>query len=355
MGAVRVRLPISALAAVGALLLAACSGPAEQVRPTDPATTVPPVVVVDKAAAPAPVIPPTWPLTGVEGGQEVRPAISVKIENSRQARPQTGLEQADVVWEQMVEGGETRFNAVFHSTIPTTVGPIRSVRPMDAAIAGPLGGIIVFSGGQGGFVQEMRDAGLQVLSNDEGADGMYRASDRRAPHNVYGTMADFYAADDGQRTAPPPQQFVLAPTAAESSAEVAGAPASHVDATFPAAKPSWDWDAGTGKWVRNESGDAAISADGVRLSATNVVIMRVDVRDTGTVDPAGAPVPETVLEGTGEVWVLGGGKAVKGTWSKGGTKDPVVLTAEDGTPILLAPGNSWVELVPNAGGNVTIS
>jgi hypothetical protein len=349
----------SAAAAAGVALVlglvAGCAGEAEVEPTTPPATTVQPDTGVDKTPAPEPVIPPTWPLTGVEGAPEARPAVAVKIENSVQARPQTGLAAADVVWEEMVEGGITRFNAVYHSSIPETVGPIRSVRPMDAGIAAPLHGLIVFSGGQPQFVQRMRDAGLQVVSQDEGAPGMYRSSERRAPHNVYGTMADFLAAADAGRTAPPPAQFAFAPRAQDATTATAGTPASRLVTAFPQATPSWDWDAGSGRWLRNEGSAPAVGADGERLSAATVVVMRVEVRASGALDPAGNPVPETVLTGSGEAVVASGGATVTGTWTKNGDGEPVALTGADGAPILLTPGNVWVELVPTAGGSVTIS
>lgn len=282
-----------------------------------------------------------------------RPAVAVKIENSAQSRPQTGLEAADVVWEEMVEGGITRFNAVYHSAIPETVGPIRSVRPMDAAIAAPLGGILVMSGGQGPFVAAMREAGLQVMSNDEGAAGMYRNRSKVAPHNVYGTMSEFLANADDSRAVPPPAQFAFAVTGQGASAVISGSAAGRVAISFPASRPSWDWDGE--RWLRNEGSAAAVSASGERLAATNVVVLRVDIRDTGTLDPAGNPVPETVLEASGEALVASGGMVVTGTWSKAGVGEPVVLTGADGAPLLLAPGNTWVELVPNRGGSVSTS
>ena len=92
----------------------------------------------------------------------MRPALAIKVENSGEARPQTGLDQADVVWEQVVEGGISRFVAVYQSQVPAEVGPIRSVRPMDPAIAAPLHGLIAFSGGQPQFVQDLKNAGLQI-------------------------------------------------------------------------------------------------------------------------------------------------------------------------------------------------
>ncbi|ACQ81490.1 conserved hypothetical protein [Beutenbergia cavernae DSM 12333] len=335
----------------GALALAACS----QQAPQDPPTTIEPTVVTDKTAPPAPEIPATWPLTGVAGEPEARPAVAVKIENSPQARPQTGLEGADVVWEELVEGGITRFNAVYHSTIPDTVGPIRSVRPMDAGIAGPLHGLIVFSGGQPQFVQQMRDAGLQVISHDEGAAGMYRTGDRVAPHNVYGTMGDFLAQADAERTSPPPAQFTFALRPELATAVRSGSPASTIVTAFPSSRPSWAWSADAGRWLRSEGDSAAVSAAGEQLSAANVVVLRVQVQDTGTLDPGGNPVPETVMTGQGEGLVAAGGQTVAVTWSKEDTASPLRLTDADGNDVQLVPGNTWVELVPVSGGSVEVS
>lgn len=116
---------------------------------------------------------------------------------------------------------------------------------------------------------------------------------------------------------------------------------------FPASRPSWSWSGSA--YERAESGAAAVTADGTRLSADNVVILRVQTQDTGAKDPAGAPVPETVLTGSGEATVATGGAAVTGTWSKAGPNDPFVLTLPDGAPLLLAPGRTWVELLPVSG------
>src|SRR5699024_2428343 len=139
-----------------------------------------------KEGATFPARDDVWPLTGMPGEVEERAAVAVKVENSPQARPQTGLEDADIVWEELVEGGMTRFNAVFHSRLPDVVGPIRSVRPMDAGITAPFGGVLVISGGQPRFLAEVRGAGVQLVSDDDGDDGFFRSSERRSPHNLYG-------------------------------------------------------------------------------------------------------------------------------------------------------------------------
>ncbi|WP_249043204.1 DUF3048 domain-containing protein [Georgenia thermotolerans] len=353
----RRRRALVALGAAALLALTACTSRSEP----EPAPTTPsPTVDLPTKPTPKPV-PARWPLTGVAGEVEQRPAMSVKVENSVSARPQTGLEAADIVWEEMVEGGITRFNAVYHSVIPEEIGPIRSVRPMDAAISAPLHGLIVFSGGQPQFVQQMRAAGLQVLSNDEHAPGMYRVGFRRAPHNVYGNGPQLLGQADADHSAPPPEQLAYAWDPARATAVLSGAPASRLRVAFPAAAPGWTWDAGAdagrggpaGAWVRDENGAAQASAGGTRIVATNVVVLRVQVVDTGTRDPAGNPVPETVLTGEGEAVVASGGKVVNAHWSKPGAGDPLALTDGAGKKVELVPGNTWIELVPISGGNVS--
>ncbi|PFG40354.1 Protein of unknown function (DUF3048) [Georgenia soli] len=323
--------------------------------------------VAKPSPSPSPTPPPEparWPLTGVvvgDGAAE-RPALSVKVENSAAARPQTGLEEADIVWEEMVEGGITRFNVAYHSVVPDEVGPIRSVRPMDAAISGPVGGLLAFSGGVPPYIQAASDAGLQILSNDDGDPGFYRTSGRRAPHNVYGSGAEFFAAADDAHRAPPKQQFAYADDAASSSAVLHGQPATGIDVRFPRANPGWTWQAqgdagrgwGPGVWVRDEAGVPQRSADGDALVATNVVVLRVQIVQTEARDAAGNPVPETVLSGQGDAHVGTGGHAIEATWSKAGAREPLVLKDKDGREVELAPGSTWIELVPTAGGSVTI-
>lgn len=315
------------------------------------------VIDADKGVAPEPVVPDRWPLTGVASDEVVnRPALAVKIENPPEVRPQTGLDQADMVWEQVVEGGITRFVAVFNSQVPDEVGPIRSIRPMDPAITAPLHGIVAFSGGQEGFVTALADSGVQILSHDRGDSGFYRTKTSAAPHNVFGSPATFWEQADATHQDLPAEQFSFARTLEQSTAVTAGTPATTIAAHLSgSSKPSWDWDAATSAWLRSESGKPATAKSGAQLSATNVVLLRVDLVNSGTTDPAGNPVPETKLVGSGEATVATGGRTITATWSKSATDAPLTLATADGTPVTLAPGNTWIELVPNGTGSVTVS
>lgn len=304
-----------------------------------------------KGLVPQPSVPTVWPLTGVVTAEVAdRPALSVKIENSPQARPQTGLADADVVWEEMVEGGITRFNAVFHSTVPDTVGPIRSLRPMDAAISGPYGGLFVASGGQARFVSQVAGTGLTMLTHDGGAAGFYRGSDRPAPHNVYGRTDDFLAAAQSQE--PPATQFEFARVPELATAHEGGV-AERIVLAFPSVTPGWTWDGET--YLRDEAGAPARTTDGGQIGATNIVVVRVQVRNSGARDPAGNPVPESMLTGSGDAIIASAGFSIEATWTKPDTESVLELALADGSPVLLAPGNTWVEMLPVSGASVSVS
>jgi len=337
------------------VLLAGCGGgdPAPAAAPTSseaaPTTTAAPV------STPAPQ--PVAPLTGLPvAAVEQRPALAVKIENPPIARPQAGLTEADVVWEQVVEGGTSRFVAVYQSQLPASIGPVRSTRPMDPAIAAPLHGLFATSGGQGQYLSAVSAAGLQLFSFDAGDDGFARQGPRQAPHNVYLDPAALYAAADAEHQAPPAAQFGYAPTAGTQTTVTQGTAATGVDLQLsPDATPSWAWDPVARSWARSEAGAPATAADGVRVAATNVVVLRVEVVATDAVDPAGNAVPETLLAGrSGEGLVATAGRSVPITWTKGAEGDAIALAAPDGSPVLLAPGTTWVELVPTGSGSVTV-
>lgn len=313
----------------------------------------------------------TWPLTGVQvwsepGAEESEdpsaeeypgpvdaweaPVLSIKIENSRASRPQDGLERADVVWEQMVEGGITRFVAMFHSDLPETAGPIRSVRAMDAPIIGPIGGVLAFSGGAAEYRQRLTRTGVAMVDNDRGGAGFYRKSGVSREHSLFGYPGQFFSVA-GDRTAPE-NVFSFAYEDDEPSAVAAGSKADGVNISFPASKPSWDWNGSV--WERSESGNPAIALSGERMVADNVIVAMVKVRDTGRRDASGASVPETILHGSGTATVFTEGHTLEVTWEKGGDTDPFILRTADGDPVLLKPGKTWIELVPSARGGITI-
>jgi hypothetical protein len=328
--------------------------------------TVAPDMTRAKIAPPAPVPPPApepeprpdprWPLTGIRTDKVAkRPAVAVKIENSAASRPHTGLHRADIVWEQVVEGGISRFVAVYHSDLPRRVGPVRSERPMDPATVAPLHGILAASGGQPPFLRAVRATGTQLLTMDDGDRGFERSSSRPAPHNVYGDVRAFARQADRRRTEPPPAQLAYAEQRADGTARSRGKRAREADVRLSRAqRTTWTWNGKDQAYRRSDDGRASMSS-GKRVTARNVLLLSVRVTSTGYRDPSGAAVPKTELVGKGEGRLLGGGRSIKVTWSKKGAKAPLRLRLARGGEVLLEPGRTWIELVPRDDGSWRVS
>jgi len=213
----RCRMPV--LPVVCLLLLAACSsgGKADPGPVGAPAVGAPADVTTTTHAPVAPLM--GLPLT--DPARLARPALVVKIENAPASRPQSGLDGADVVYEEIVEGGITRFLAVFHSTDAGVVGPVRSLRPSDPDIISPFGGLFAYSGGIPNFIDVLRrtpgvtDVGVDLL--DEGPDKPYsRRSGRSAPNNLYTSTAKLYAIAPGTGSGRPGGSPSSCPTASPS-------------------------------------------------------------------------------------------------------------------------------------------
>lgn len=324
-----------------------------------PTATVGAETGVPKDTPPKPVPKPVyWPLTGADASEKQigHPAVSIKIENAPQARPTRGLEHADIVWEEVVEGGITRFVATYHSTLPDAVEPVRSVRPMDAAIVAPLQGILAYSGGQPPFIDRVDRTGTQSVIMDDGHAGFSRDPSRAAPHNVIGRPDVFLSQARAGLSSPPPAQFAYAHGRAKGSAATTGRPAGGLHVRLSALQTTnWTWDGGSGTYLRSEGGAPSMSVSGVRHAARNVVSLKTDVVMTSFKDASGAHVPETKLVGSGDGFVAAGGKVVKVRWKKPGIDAPIELTLTNGSPALLDPGSTWVELVPRGTGSWSFS
>lgn len=341
-----------------ALTLGACSETEEPEPIATPTVTVDATIDSDKSGIPNPDLADTWPLTGIESDKLVnRPAIAVKIENTAAARPQTGLENADVVWETVVEFGVSRYIAVYHSDYPDVIGPVRSARPIDMRVASSLDGLFVFSGAQKGVLNIINASkNLQPVSHDAGAAGLSRTSARRAPHNVIGSLDTFAKNATGKFTDSPPEQFSFARSAEKSAAVLDGTKTKNITMHMSdAVRPQWDWNADSSTWQRSEGSSPAVASSGDRLSATNVVIVEVEAFNSPFKAQGEAPVPDNKLEGEGKALIATGGKTIEATWQKKDDASPLTLVTSDGEAADLAPGNTWVELVPKPNGSYSVN
>ena len=331
----------SAVALACALALSGCTSAAVLPKPSATATPSPSYISTYQPPAATDVAPLRG--TTVAAGSLAHASIAAKIDNHWDARPQIGLESTDIVFEELVEGGITRYVAVWQSTIPKVFGPVRSIRPMDPNIVSPLGGIICYSGGQPRFVNLMRRAPVYnaVHGQPDTASSFYRTPTKTAPHNVLVNGPKLLALH--KKIAPPKQQFAYSLDPASSTAAKDGSPTKTIAYTFsPAMSGAWTYDDAHKVFLRSQGGDKDKDSTGAQLKATNVVVLRVKVTADGN-------VPRTEMISHGEAWVSTGGATVHGTWRKPSATDPIRLLDADGVDIRLSAGNTWVELIPTAG------
>lgn len=310
----------------------------------------------NRAIAPEPPEDPrpdvVWPLTGVDATEATEdqlavPAIAIKVENSRNARPQTNLDRADIVFEQYVEGGISRLVAVYHSDIPDEVGPIRSMRPMDKNIVGSLSGPLVFSGAQRRFITDAQNSGQRLIAQDIGSPGFFRSTLRFAPHNLHGRMADFI--DQASDMPPAPAQFAYAYPDDFATAAREGENITRIEVNMSrVAHPRWEWSATDQNWKRLEDTTPHVTSGGTQMWADNIIILWIDIRYTSR--QGGSSVPETLVITKGSPgYVVSGDSYIEIEWSKANRTAPFVLRTVDGEIVELKPGKTWVELIPRSG------
>lgn len=324
---------------VAALLAGACGGDKKEAAPdTKEATTT-------EAPAP-PAAPGTGaPLTGLAGDPAKlgRPALIVKIDNAPKGRPQAGINQADVVVEEGVEGGITRFAAIFHSQDVEEVGPIRSARSTDIAIASELNRpLFAYSGANAAFQQLVDKAPLVNVGQNKRPGAYFRKSGRPATYNLWARMGELFAAAPPDAGPPHPLFTYRAEGEASAGEAAAGVKFEFRDKVLTAVE--WRWDAEGGVWKRKQNGTDHVDASGAPVGPRNVVIQFADYKNTGQVDRSGAAVPEAQLIGEGEAWAFSDGKVVKGKWTKTGPAEATKLVDAAGAPMKLTPGQTWLEL-----------
>jgi hypothetical protein len=295
------------------------------------------------------------PLTGLPapGGQVPdRPALAVKVDNYPTARPQSALDQADVVFEEPVEGGLTRLVAVFQCQDPPLIGPVRSAREPDVAIADELSDpLFVHAGGIAPILKLLDQADLVNLDVVFSLSALtVHPPQRVAPFDTYVAASTMWAQAP-QRTTPPAPLFTyrVAPPRA-------GVPTTSVHIPFSSYSDNrWTWDAAENQWMLSISGVPATTLSGPTLTGTttpigvaNVVVLDVQTFTGPWVENSeGAHEVEVQALGSGRAIVLRNGEAITGTWHRSSLTAPPTLLQSNGSVIPLAPGETWVELVPS--------
>jgi len=263
--------------------------------------------------------------------------LAVKIDNIVYSRPQTGLTHADIVYALPVEGGLSRFLAVFSSGYPRVVGPVRSAREDDLELLRQFGRpAFAYSGATATLLPYIHRTARIVDLYSGTTQGYYRASSRIAPYNLYAHTKQLLAQsagaskarDIGFRFGPPPP---------------GGKATGSASVSYPAASFGFTWSAAKGRWLVSMDGHPAKTTDGRRLAPTTVVIQHTTVRTSRFLE-YGKPPPYAESVGSGTAVVLRDGKAWTTHWSRPNANGGTTFTTASGRRMTFAPGQVWIVL-----------
>ncbi len=296
--------------------------------------------------------PKTCPLTGLAPKNDKlleRPAVAVKVENNPVAYPLSGLEKAEIVYEELVEGGLTRFMAIYHCTDAAKVGPVRSSRTVDPAIMTPTTRILVAAGGNA-IVRKALRKGKVVLVDEPAAGDAMRRIDRGSvsfEHTLYGDTEALRKLASKRYKTPPRRTFRFGPSRGPAKR------ARRVTIRFSgSATVVYKW-SGDG-WRRFEDGKPFPTESGRPLEVDNVLIEAHKINlSKHIVDVAGNPSIEIAdVTGSGRAALFRDGRVINGRWKRKSRKSPVRFETRSGKEMTLHPGTTWIELVPDGKGEI---
>ena len=300
------------------------------------------------------------PFTGLELPPELwlkrpRRILAFKIDNNLNARPQSGLEDADSVHEILVEGGMTRFLAFFYDKTSDYLGPIRSARPTDPTLVRPYGGILVVSGATPGLVPQIRELGVAVLE-EQAAPAMFRITSRNAPHNLYADteLIRELVDEKGFPFNPPPgpiYNFGTNQNNWDSGANRVTIKYSEFTTII------WKLD-GT-KYSRfiidaYTSSDEAVAHNIINRDETTQILQAETIaviQGAIYVDEA-TTLPSVLTVGVGPVYIFNNGNYIEGTWRRNDISEPFEFYDDEQNPIYIPPSKQWVHILPLDNGKV---
>lgn len=280
-----------------------------------------------------------------------RPLLTVKIDNHPQARPQFGIDQADVIVEEKVEGGLSRFMALYQSKDVDRVGPVRSLRSTDAKWLKPVGGMIAYSGGIAPFRNQLAPNGIADLGGDTYGPKYYkRRSDRPFEHSMY--VNTEVMRELTPKSAKAPKALFSFLKSGETFGGSTATPVNSVSLRMGTGSQAtffdWTWNVEKGAFMRGTEGKAHQVEGQGQIAMKNVVIQFTSYSATPYRDRANSPVDEANVVGSGDAWILSDGKIVQGRWTRSGADQVTQYTDALGEVVKLQPGKSWVSLVPPA-------
>ncbi|KUL22941.1 DUF3048 domain-containing protein [Streptomyces regalis] len=261
--------------------------------------------------------------------------LAVKIDNVRAARPQTGLNAADIVYVEQVEAGLSRLMAVYAQKLPPVIGPVRSARESDLELLGQFDRpTLAFSGAQGKLLPLIDRAPLRAEPPEKATGAYFRGKVRPSPHNLYLRPGRLMPSAPGTSALTTDFRFGAAPEG--------GKPETSRTVRFPAARFTFTWSESQGRWLVAMDGTSATTTDGGRLAAGTVVVQYVKVRKSDFHDSAGNYTPYTETVGSGRAKVLRDGRAYDVNWKRPKATDGTRFTTDDGKPVNFQHGQVWV-------------
>lgn len=339
-----------------ALIAAACSGGSEADTTTS-STTIATTTTTTEATTTTTMSTttvddrPRSPINGlpVDDAESLdRRVLAVKIDNHWNARPQSGILEADAVFEIRVEGGLTRFMTVFHSSDSEYLGPIRSGRPSDATLIRPFEAVLVISGGQPWIRAGISGLGVDYIGDVR--PGMFRVSERFAPHNLYGNTIELrqVADDRGLDDEPPPVSLWQFGEPAGDGEDAGAIRFTFSDTT----RTEWVWNGS--EYLRHIDGEVSnwVTPDGETEQIASELLLAI-VGDQYVASPppgsSGSAVPATSTIGEGAFYIFTEGRVIEGTWARDDASEPFTLTDSDGEELLVPAGKPWISVVPDNG------
>jgi hypothetical protein len=290
------------------------------------------------------------PLTGLLVTNESavnQPVTGVMIENSLEARPQSGIKDSGVIFEAIAEGGITRFMVLYQTEKPQLIGPVRSLRLYDVDWLAAFNSSIAHVGGSAAALSEIRNGQYRDIDQFFNAGSYWRTTDRYAPHNMYTSFEKL----DSLNTAKGYSSSTFDGFKRIDGTPVVTPTATKIDVTISSYlfNSSYAYDAATNAYARSQAGAPHTDRESGQIKPSVVIAMRVD--------------EQTVLEdgwresiktiGSGNATIFQNGIAINATWTKTSKLSQIVFTDENGAIIPLNRGQTWIAAVPNDGGNVT--
>lgn len=290
------------------------------------------------------------PLTGLPVSSEeksTQAVTAVMLENSPDARPQSGLKKSEVVYEAIAEGGITRFLALYQQQKPSLIGPVRSVRMYYVDWLAPYDASVAHVGGSAAALKEVRNGSYRDIDQFFNESTYWRASDRYAPHNVYTSFERIDALNKQKGfTSSSPKVF-----ARESSAPAETQDATSISVTMSSSlyNSSYKYNADNNTYARSQGGAPHTDREDGRITPKVVIVVKSNMKSV--MEDGWREQYQTT--GSGEAVIFQNGTATKATWNKKDRASQMTFTNADGETIPLARGQTWISVIPTSSGAVS--